>query len=211
MNRLGVRGKFISIIGIDGSGKTTLAQNLGRFLQFSSPTVMALSSDWRRCTDELEVVSGELGKSRRDCFSATFRGSVWALDLVTKVVHLIEPALQQGHTVIVDRYTICNRIYTQLNQADTVVLDKIHSALPEPDLLIFLDLDWEQAWERIGRRGGVISPKEQPKQLRAAAEMYRRQVKEMGSDVLRLDARNSPEQLLEDVVATMEERFGEFC
>jgi thymidylate kinase len=116
--------------------------------------------------------------------------------LVSKACNLIIPALQDGKTVILDRYTICNKVYTHLNGADTVMIDLIHRSLPEPDLYLYLDLNWETAWNRIIKRGQTVSPKEHPDQLQRAVELYEEHIARLDGKVKRLDASLTEADLL---------------
>jgi thymidylate kinase len=72
-----LKGKLIYVFGIDGSGKTTLVQNLGKYLKQITPVQVVYSSEMTPFTDELEQVSSRFHTSRRECFSPTLRGAVW--------------------------------------------------------------------------------------------------------------------------------------
>jgi len=206
---MGVNGKLIYICGIDGAGKTTLAQNLTNIISKNNKTVLVPSSKNSIFIPELEIVSAKLNKTRQECFSATFRGCVWALELINKSINYIEPALKEYKTVIVDRYTICNRVYTYLNDKESLkIIDKLHSSLPKPDIIIHLDLDWKEAWRRILKRGEPLSPKEKPEKLKEAAELYKKMINDLDVNYIALNSSLPQQTLLDEAIKGIENLLG---
>lgn len=206
---MNIKGKLIYIFGIDGSGKTTLSRNLSSYLSNINPVKPVLSSEKSVFTTELEEVARQFNTTRRGCFSPLLRGTGWGLDLVYKSINQIEPSLSEGKTVILDRYTICNMVYTHLNKADTSVIEKIHQTLPVPDLFLYLDVDWKTAWNRILKRGMKISPKETPEMLCSGIELFNSYIKKNKIEVIRLDANLSSEEMLLEAIKIIELKFSE--
>lgn len=54
-----MKGKLIYILGIDGSGKTTLARNLYQYYNEKEPNSCVLALNYSKYTDELESAKME--------------------------------------------------------------------------------------------------------------------------------------------------------
>lgn len=201
-------GKLVALAGLDGSGKSTLAQALAQWMEeeFQTPCLYVHGMKPSYYTAELEAVAAQLGTDRRSLFSPTLRGLAWCLDLLKRWQELMEPALAAGHSVICDRYTLCNLVFTSSNQGDIRLLRRLHTLLPRPDLYLFLNIDLEQALERIRRRGRAATQKESPEQLARSSSLYA----ELGSEwsLVRLDAGQNLEQVLGQAIALLKDHFA---
>lgn len=73
------------------------------------------------------------------------------------VVEIIEPALQKGCVILVDRWSMSSRIFQGLMQGlDPAIVDKIDSLARggiEPDFTLVFDLDPRIGLRRVQRRG----------------------------------------------------------
>ncbi|MCU4759617.1 dTMP kinase [Bacillus cereus] len=203
------RGKFIYIFGIDGSGKTTLLKNLEKKLssQFQSRVVSPVKNFTH--IKELEEIAGRLNMSRRECFSETIRGNIWAVELVNTSSSFIEPQLEQNKIVLIDRYTICNYVYTKQNKVSTTTIENIHRAVVKPDVFIYLDTDCDIAYRRILNRGKKISPKEMPEKLLEAKVLYDRYIKEKNINAIRINGNLDEETVLTHALESLNAQFGE--
>lgn len=200
-----MKGNFIYIFGIDGSGKTSLVYSLQEYLNRVTPGVCVAAVNHKPFTKELEKVAVSVHKNRRECFSPLLRGSVWGLDLINKAIDMIAPSINVGKTVIVDRYDICNKVYTYMNTHDIQIIDRIHVSLPKPDLYIYLDVDWKLAYERIISRGEPMSPKESLPRLQEALKLYEYFIKREQIDIVRLNANLSQEEVFNNCIQVLKE------
>lgn len=149
-----MKGKLIAIMGIDGSGKTTLVRNLQKCgCKIENWKCMSIF-DNSIFTQELEKVAIQQGKTRRECFSKELRSITWRVDLINNVFRYVVPELEKGSTIILDRYTLCNKVYSNLEKSDLGYMDRILEVLPKPDLGIYLDVDIDVALKRINERNG---------------------------------------------------------
>ncbi len=147
-----MKGKLIAIMGIDGSGKTTLVGNLEKCgCGIDNWKCMSIF-DNSIFTEELETVARQQGKTRRECFSKELRSITWRSDLINNVFRYVIPELERGNTIILDRYTLCNKVYSNLEKSRLGHMDKILEVLPKPDLGIYLDVDIDVALSRINKR-----------------------------------------------------------
>lgn len=141
-------GLLIAIEGIDGAGKTTLAQAIRDRLA-ADGTVVTLSK---------EPTNGPWGTRLRESASTGRLTPDEELDLLVRdrrehVANLIQPALARGEVVILDRYFPSNVAYQGAAGLDIDEVMAKNAFAPRPDLLLLLDLDPAVGLERIRRRG----------------------------------------------------------
>jgi dTMP kinase len=148
-------GRFISFEGIDGSGKSTQVRALAATLRARGAVVvetrepggapgaelirrLLVEGDTARWSPESEILL--FTAARRDHLERTIR-----------------PALDEGATVICDRFADSTRVYQGVARADLrAMVDALHALAIgiEPDLTLILDIDPETALGRGLARGG---------------------------------------------------------
>ncbi len=143
---------FVTFEGIDGSGKSTQARLLAERLDDvvltrepgGSPGAeeirqLVLTGDPDRWTAETEILL--FTAARRDHLERT-----------------ILPALEQGKTVISDRFADSTRVYQGATRGDLRnTVDELHRLMigREPDLTFIIDMDPEIALRRgLARKSG---------------------------------------------------------
>jgi len=150
------RGLFISLEGIDGSGKSTQARRLADWLRAEGhdPVLtrepggapgaeeirrLLVEGDPDRWSPETEILL--FYAARRDHLERTIR-----------------PALAAGKVVITDRFADSTRVYQGATRGDLRgLVDRIHAEVIgiEPDLTLILDMDPEVALTRgLARASG---------------------------------------------------------
>lgn len=150
--------KFISFEGIDGSGKTTHVQifceylrSLGEdFVMTREPGGTPLGEDIRNFA--LKKYKDKCAKAELYLFEAS------------RAEHydkIILPAIQQGKTVVIDRFcdsTLAYQGYGNGNDLNAVeFVDDFATCGTKPDLTFYLDIDPREALaRRIGRDVGDI-------------------------------------------------------
>jgi len=144
------RGRFILFEGIDGAGKSTQCEMLYRF---------ALEKDIN-CIKLFEPTEGEWGIKIRKMLSmeppppVEEQISMFIKDRIEDVLLNINPALESGKTIIMDRYFYSNAAYQGCAEMAPEEIIKRNTALnfPLPERVYFLDLDPEAAMDRIIKR-----------------------------------------------------------
>lgn len=146
-------GKFITLEGGEGVGKSTLARGLGAALRARGFEVLvtrepggAPGADAIRAL----LVQGEPG--RWDALEETL---LFAAARLNHLRETIRPALARGAWVICDRYTDSTRAYqVAAGGLDAAKLDALNAiiAAERPDLTLVLDLDVGEGLARS--RGG---------------------------------------------------------
>ncbi|MBY6201058.1 dTMP kinase [Maritalea mobilis] len=149
-------GRFISLEGIDGSGKSTQSRRLSEHLRSvgRDPVLtrepggapgaeeirrLLVEGDPDRWSPETEILL--FTAARRDHLERTIR-----------------PALAAGRDVITDRFADSTRVYQGATRGDLrALVDAIHADAigVEPDLTLILDMDPEVALSRgLARNSG---------------------------------------------------------
>ena len=168
----GVRGIFIVIEGLDGSGGTTQTALLRDW--------MAQTGRWAEVNTTREPSQGPVGVFLRQALqvagSAPRIGDavlpyLFAADRRDHLDREIIPALQRCAAVISDRYYHSSLAYQSLSVGLARVV-ALNAGFRKPDLTIFLDLPPEECLERIVARGGELERFETLDRLRAIAEAY---------------------------------------
>jgi dTMP kinase len=149
-------GLFISLEGIDGSGKSTQGRRLAEALRARGYTVtltrepggspgaeeirrLVLEGHVDRWSPETEILL--FTAARRDHLEKTIR-----------------PALARGEIVITDRFADSTRIFQGITRGDlTETVDRLHALMigVEPDLTLLFDLDPAKGLARAQARAGT--------------------------------------------------------
>lgn len=141
-------GLLIAIDGIDGAGKTTLANALRERLEAAGTLVV----------QGKEPTTGEWGVKLRESAAAGRLSPEQELDYLVRdrrqhVDQVIAPALRAGAVVILDRYVPSTVAYQGAAGIPVEQLLSANEFAPVPDLLLVLDVDPEVGLDRIRSRG----------------------------------------------------------
>lgn len=144
------KGKFIVFEGLDASGKTTQANNLAKRLN-------SLGIPCAYTKEPTESLPGGIARSAIYKKTHLHNDSIALLFLADRIEHItsdILPALNEGRTVISDRYYLSNIAYQGL-EMDMQLLLKLNEMMVMnklvPDITIFLDVSPKECCERISR------------------------------------------------------------
>ncbi len=151
------RGRFITLEGGEGTGKSTLLSALREKLEAAGQSVVLTR----------EPGGTELAETIRNLVLHPPEGQVWSsmaealLMNAARTDHLekkIRPALDSGKWVLCDRFADSTRVYQSVQNGVGIELLKMleSSVLGEtrPDLTLILDAPVEQAASRRAERGG---------------------------------------------------------
>lgn len=150
MGFTGIRnGKLIVFEGIDGTGKSTQINKLRERLEERGISVVA----------GYEPTHGQWGKKLRESASSgrlPIEEEVFLFlkDRQEHVQNVIAPALERGEWVLLDRYYFSMMAYQGARGQDVAAIRRANEEFaPIPDMVIWLDIPVEVAFERIGGRG----------------------------------------------------------
>lgn len=154
---------FITLEGIEGSGKTTQVAHVVRYLESAGRDCrVTREPGGTRIGQEIRAILLSPGSQGLDPLSELL---LYMADRAQHIREIIEPELAAGKTVICDRYfdaTVAYQGYAR--QLDTTLLYTLHRLLFAgllPNITLLLDLPPEvglaRAWEQIhqGQRKSV--------------------------------------------------------
>lgn len=157
---------FISFCGIDGCGKTTQSNILQELLPQIGIKDIQIIHGFKPpvYSGELKKIAMDMGKDFHELFSQDIRSLSFILDLIEITVKTILPALNEGGTIIAEKYYLDTLVYSPLLGGDTKLLEFFKKCIPEPDLYLLLDLPADEAFNRVQQRSVrqniQIAPKE---------------------------------------------------
>lgn len=161
-------GILIAVEGIDGAGKTTLAR--------------ALAEDFRRAGFDVdcskEPTNGPHGAQIR-ASAASGRLDVaeemrlLLLDRRQHVHEVINPALERGAVVILDRYYPSSAAYQGAAGVPVAEVLEANDFAPKPDIVLLLDVSPQTGLARIHARGDAPNHFETVKSLDVARGIFR--------------------------------------
>jgi dTMP kinase len=143
---------FISLDGLDGSGKTTQCRLLAEWLRGRELSVT-------ECSDPGGTAIGEairdLLLGRRDDMVLPCEAFLFMASRAQLTAEVIRPALQAGRAVVADRYLLANVVYQGyaggLAPEQLWEIGRLATGGLQPDLTFVLDLPVEVA---LARRSG---------------------------------------------------------
>lgn len=143
-----MRGRFIVLEGIDGSGTTTQCRALGEVLRGRGHGVLQTHQPSDRAIGRLvrERLAAEGPPLDPRALALLF-----AADRLDHVAGQIEPALARGDVVICDRYVVSSWVYQSLACPPDWVR-AINRHAPWPDLTAFIEVPVAEAQSRLARR-----------------------------------------------------------
>ncbi|MCC6028492.1 MAG: dTMP kinase [Archaeoglobus sp.] len=141
-----MRGLLIAVEGIDGAGKTTIANHLCDFLSKKGYKCVVLK-------EPSESIYGKMIKSLKSRPDPETEMELFLKDREMDVKDRILPALEEGKIVIMDRYYYSNIAYQSARGLNADRIRELNEGIaPKPDLVILLDLSPSKALERIKNR-----------------------------------------------------------
>jgi dTMP kinase len=148
------RGLFITLEGLDGSGKTTQLKRLSAWLERRgfSPLVTRQPGG----TPTGERIRALLLDSRSTGLAPIAEMALMFADRAQAIAELIEPALDAGRIVLCDRFTDSTEAYQgggrELGSEAVLALHRLICGDLRPDLTLLLLPSLESSLERARRR-----------------------------------------------------------
>lgn len=155
------RGRFVTLEGPDGSGKSTQAVRLADRLQATGQTVLLTR----------EPGGTGAGESIRDLLQHTpsqqslcpeAETLLFAASRAQLVHEVIRPALTEGAWVICDRFADSTTVYQGAGRgmplAELEALRRLATRELEPDLTLLVDVPVQTGRARLAQRNGAVAP-----------------------------------------------------
>ena len=149
-------GLFISLEGIDGSGKSTQGRRLAETLrQKGHAGPLTREPGGSPGAEEIRRLVLEGATDRWSAETEILLFTAARRDHLEKT---IRPALARGEVVITDRFADSTRIFQGITRGDlTETVDRLHALMigVEPDLTLLFDLDPAKGLARAQARAGA--------------------------------------------------------
>jgi len=175
------RGLFITLEGLDGSGKTTQMRRLAAWLKTRLPTDDLVLTRQPGGTETGDRIRALVLDSRSTGLSPMAEMALMFADRAQAIAEVIQPALDQGKIVVCDRFTDSTEAYQgggrQIGSEPVLELHRLVCQNLQPDLTLLLLPSLEASLERARRRNQRSENDDGPDESRFEAEQnafYRR-------------------------------------
>ena len=183
-------GVLVNLEGIDGCGKSTQSKLLREKLEEKGEKVLILKEPTKRPHGQKlwDVLHGKRKASNEEILE------LFVLDRIQHVEEKIQPALDDGAVVLMDRYYYSSMAYQVAGGIDVEEIREKHVFAPKPDVVLIFDLPVSVALERVKGHSDA-DEFEKEEHLEKVREAY-------------LDLENDPLVRIVDATGTPEEIFG---
>jgi len=181
---------LVNLEGIDGCGKSTQSKLLLEKLEGEGEKVIILKEPTKRAHGQKlwDVLHGKRKATNEEILE------LFVLDRKQHVEEKIQPALDGGAVVLMDRYYYSSMAYQVAGGIDVEDIRKKHAFAPKPDVVLIFDLPVSIALERVKGHSDA-DEFEKEEHLEKVREAY-------------LDLENDPLVRIVDATETPEEIFG---
>jgi dTMP kinase len=200
-------GKFISLEGIEGAGKSTLARALEATLRARGvPVVLTREPGGTPLAERLRAIALERASEHISAHAETL------IMFAARAIHLenlIRPALASGSWVICDRFTDATRAYQGAGRGvDMAFIDHLAAGIHAdlwPDRTLVLELPVEQGLKRARQRGdaGDRFEDENVRFFERVRDCYRTLALRDSARIRIVDASEDAQQVLERSLAAL--------
>jgi dTMP kinase len=170
------RGLFITLEGLDGSGKTTQIKRLAVWMQKRSLNPVVTRQPGGTATGDR--IRALLLDSAASAMAPMTEMALMFADRAQAVAEVIEPALAAGKIVLCDRFTDSTEAYQgggrQLGSAIVLELHRLFLGDLQPDLTLLLLPSLEASLERARRRNERQTGQDEGRFEQEKGAFYRR-------------------------------------
>ena len=181
---------LVNLEGIDGCGKSTQSKLLREKLEGEGEKVIILKEPTKRPYGQKlwDVLHGKRKATNEEILE------LFVMDRIQHVEEKIQPALDDGAVVLMDRYYYSSMAYQVAGGIDVEDIRKKHAFAPKPDVVLIFDLPVSVALKRVKGHSDA-DEFEKEEHLEKVREAY-------------LGLGNDPLVRIVDATGTPEEIFG---
>jgi dTMP kinase len=213
------RGLFITLEGLDGSGKTTQIKRLAAWMdRHGIQTVVTRQPGGTATGDRIRALLLDSGSTP---LAPMTEMALMFADRAQAIAEVIEPALQAGRVVLCDRFTDSTEAYQgggrQLGSERVLELHRLVSGNLQPDLTLLLLPTLDASLTRARRRNEKHAAKtgqdenrfeqEQGEFFRRVWEKYREIARREPERVVMIEGNLSIDEVHEQIVEAVSERL----
>lgn len=213
-----MRGKYITLEGGEGCGKSTQVRLLAQYLEQNG--IACVQSKEPGSTAEGKIIRNLLVTGDKDKFDAISECLLYYADRRCDLTKIVWPALENGKWVVSDRYADSTEAYQYYGYNKRVPLDilqnlyKIVAGDFKPDLTIILDMEPKVGMLRSYAKAETMSVKElrfESRELEFHNNLRRGFLEIAKREPMRcvvLNANTDIESLHRQIVEVVKERLG---
>ena len=183
---------LVNLEGIDGCGKSTQSKLLREKLEGEGEKVIILKEPTKRPHGQKlwDMLHGKRKATNEEILE------LFVLDRKQHVEEMIQPALDDGTVILMDRYYYSSMAYQVAGGIDVEEIREKHVFAPKPDIVLIFDLPVSIALERVKGHSNA-DEFEKEEHLEKVREAYL----DLGNDPLVriVDATGTPEEIFENV------------
>jgi len=186
--------------GIDGSGKTTIAQLLSRKLEEQGiPNIITAEPRYQ----EYKEILAQLDPSEKT--TPYIEALLFAADRLKHAEKVIIPSIKEGRVVICDRYYFSSLAYQGAQGVPLAWIYELNKYVPRPDIAFYLDIEPEEGLRRVGKSRDKRTKFEKLELLKKAREIYR--TLSSSGELILIDVMNkSPDQIVREILDVLRKR-----
>jgi len=211
------RGLFITLEGLDGSGKTTQINRLAAWLKKRGRETVVTRQPGGTATGDR--IRGLVLDSRSSGLAPMTEMALTFADRAQAIAEVIEPALVAGKIVLCDRFTDSTEAYQgggrQLGSAAVLELHRLLCRNLQPDLTLLLLPEFEASLERARRRNQrTVGPNEgrfeaeQDEFYRRVGQKYLEIAAREPERVILIEGALGIDEVFERIAAVVADRLG---
>ena len=185
-------GVLVNLEGIDGCGKSTQSKLLLEKLEGEGEKVIILKEPTKRPHGQKlwDVLHGKRKATNEEILE------LFVLDRIQHVEEKIQPALDDGTVILMDRYYYSSMAYQVAGGIDVEEIREKHVFAPKPDVVLIFDLPVSVALERVKGHSDA-DEFEKEEHLEKVREAY---LNLENDPLVRIvDATGTPEEIFENV------------
>lgn len=197
---------FIAVEGIDGTGKSTQAQRIAKYLKSLGKDVLLTKEPggWKGGAELRSLVlSGTLSHPWSEAY-------IFMLDRAEHVAKVINPAIAKGSIVVCERYhasTLAYQVWGRgLAREAFDMLFKL-SKFPVPDITLLFDLEPVDSLKRVNARGSLDNFESEGLEfMNKIRQGYLAQLAENENSWIKVSAAGLEDEVFERVVGVLREK-----
>ncbi len=207
-----MKGKFITIEGGEGAGKSTMMDRLSDWLKSHGHRVVRTREPGG--TNLAEKIRAILLDDRHGELSSQSELLLVFASRAQHLEQLIRPALARGDTVLCDRFTDASWAYQgggrQMPDEWIATLEQMVHGDLQPDLTLLLDLPVEQGLKRASRRGEADRfEQESLRFFKRVRQPYLAHAESNPKRFEIIDASGDPDQVWSQIESVLDRRLGQ--